>query len=65
MAAKQKLYLAVTGDELSLPLAVCTSASELAKLQMVRESTVLSQISRYKEFKHPKYIKMEVDMDDE
>lgn len=65
MAAKQKLYLAVTSDELSLPLAVCTSASELARLQGVKESTVYRQISKCNEFKHPKYIKIEVDMEDD
>lgn len=65
MAANKKLYLAVTSDELSLPLAVCTSASELARLQGVKESTVYRQINKCKEFKYPKYIKIEVDMDEE
>lgn len=41
---KERLYMAVTRDRLSLPLAVADSAAELARLRGVKKRTVFSGI---------------------
>ena len=43
---KERLYMAVTRDRLSLPLAVADSAAELAELRGVKKETIRSLISR-------------------
>lgn len=58
-----RLYLAVTGDDLSLPLAVAESMDELARMQGVKEATVRRQICMSKKYTHPKYIMVEVEDD--
>ena len=43
---KRKIYMAVTKDALSLPLAVADSVAELAELRGVKKETIRSLISR-------------------
>lgn len=62
----KKYYMAVTRDELSLPLAVAESPGELAKMRGVAKSTVLGQIAKgIKEYTHPGYIRVEVEEDEQ
>ncbi len=58
-----RLYLAVTGDDLALPLAVAESVRELARMLGVKEGTVRRQIcmAKKKKYKHPRYIVVEVE----
>ena len=60
---KKKIYMAVTRDALSLPLAVADSAAELARLRGIKQGTVLCAISRWKKgvVKCPRYIVVEVE----
>ena len=59
---KERLYMAVTKDRLSLPLAVADSAAELARL---RGANILCSISRWKKgtVRCPGYIVVEVEDD--
>ena len=45
---KERLYMAVTKDRLSLPLAVADSAAELARLRGAKRENILCSISRWK-----------------
>ena len=58
---KTRIYMAVTTDKFSLPLAVASSASELAKMLGVNENTVYRGIWNSKNRKFPKYVMVEVD----
>ena len=60
---KRKIYMAVTRDALSLPLAVADSAKELAELRGAKRESILSAISRWKKgtIKRPGYIVVEVE----
>ena len=60
-----KIYMAVTKDALSLPLAVADSAAELAELRGVKVDTIRSSISRGRtgKIKRPGYIVVEVEED--
>lgn len=60
-----KIYMAVTKDALSLPLAVADSAAELAELRGVKKETIRSLISRGRtgKIKRPGYIVVEVEED--
>ena len=60
-----KIYMAVTKDALSLPLAVAESAAELAELRGVQVETIRSLISRGRtgKIKRPGYIVVEVEED--
>ena len=60
-----KIYMAVTKDALSLPLAVADSAAELAELRGVQVETIRSLISRGRtgKIKRPGYIVVEVEED--
>ena len=62
---KRKIYMAVTKDALSLPLAVADSAAELAELRGVQVETIRSVISRGRtgKIKRPGYIVVEVEED--
>ena len=62
---KRKIYMAVTKDALSLPLAVADSAAELAELRGVQVETIRSLISRGRtgKIKRPGYIVVEVEED--
>lgn len=62
---KRKIYMAVTKDALSLPLAVADSAAELAELRGVKVETIRSLISRGRtgKIKRPGYIVVEVEED--
>lgn len=62
---KRKIYMAVTKDALSLPLAVADSAVELAELRGVQVETIRSLISRGRtgKIKRPGYIVVEVEED--
>ena len=53
---KERLYMAVTADRLSLPLAVAESAGELARLRGVKKRTVFSGICISRRLKYPRYI---------
>ena len=62
---KRKIYMAVTKDALSLPLAVADSVAELAELRGVKKETIRSLISRGRtgKIKRPGYIVVEVEED--
>lgn len=62
---KRKIYMAVTKDALSLPLAVADSAAELAELRGVQKETIRSLVSRGRtgKIKRPGYIVVEVEED--
>lgn len=62
---KRKIYMAVTKDALSLPLAVADSAAELAELRGVRTDTIFRHTWRWKKglTKRPGYIVVEVEED--
>lgn len=62
---KKKIYMAVTRDALSLPLAVADSAKELAELRGAKRESILSAISRWKKgaIKCPGYIMVEIEED--
>lgn len=62
---KERLYMAVTRDRLSLPLAVADSAAELAELRGVKKETIRSLVSRGRtgKIKRPGYIVVEVEED--
>ena len=62
---KRKIYMAVTKDALSLPLAVADSAAELAELRGVKKETIRSLVSRWRtgKVKRPGYIVVEVEED--
>ena len=62
---KRKIYMAVTKDALSLPLAVADSAAELAEMRGVKKETIRSLISRGRtgKIKRPGYIVVEVEED--
>lgn len=62
---KRKIYMAVTKDALSLPLAVADSAAELAELRGVKKETIRSLVSRWRtgKIKRPGYIVVEVEED--
>lgn len=56
-----KLYLAVEGDALALPLAVCGSAGELAAVRGVKKGTILSMIATGEKKAQSRYIRLEVE----
>lgn len=60
----KKLYMAVTRDELSLPLAVAEKPEELAKMRKVTKGHVMSEIAKRNRRKYPGYVKVEVDEDE-
>lgn len=62
---KRKIYMAVTKDALSLPLAVADSVAELAELRGVKKETIRSLVSRGRtgKIKRPGYIVVEVEED--
>ena len=62
---KERLYMAVTRDRLSLPLAVAESAAELARLRGAKRENILCSISRWKKGtgRCPGYIVVEVEDD--
>lgn len=57
---KEKIYMAVTRDELSLPLAVADSRKELAKMLGVAPNTISKEIRRGEKGMRSGYIKIEV-----
>ena len=62
---KERLYMAVTRDRLSLPLAVAESAAELARLRGAKRENILCSISGWKKgtVRCPGYIVVEVEDD--
>lgn len=62
---KRKIYMAVTKDALSLPLAVADSPKELAELRGVKKETIRSLVSRWRtgKVKRSGYIVVEVEED--
>lgn len=65
MLPKRKIYMAVTKDELSLPLAVADGPKELAELRGVKPVTVRQHICAWKrgQIQRPGYIVVEVEED--
>ena len=65
VVAKKKIYMAVTRDALSLPLAVADSPAELARLRGVKRENIRCAITRWKKgtVRGPGYIVVEVDDD--
>lgn len=61
----EKLFISVTQDELSLPLAVADSPSELAAMTGKSRESILTAISRYKRgrIKTPRFIVVDVEED--
>ena len=62
---KRKLYLKVTKDKYSLPLAVADSAEELAEICGVTKENIFSRISEGKNLKYPSYIMVEIEEGDD
>lgn len=60
-----KIWMKVTCDELSLPLAVADTSSELAKMCGTTPNTVVSTWSHYRKgrIKHPSFICVDVERD--
>ena len=58
---KTKVYMMVTQDKYSLPLAVADSAQELASMCGVKERTVFRRITAGKKMTRPKYIMVEIE----
>lgn len=56
----RKVYMEVTQDKLSLPLAIADSADELARITKLAPCTILSSISRHKNSPYPKFIVVEI-----
>lgn len=65
VVSKKKIYMAVTRDALSLPLAVADSPAELARLRGVKRENIRCAITRWKKgtVRCPGYIVVEVDDD--
>lgn len=61
--APPTLYMAVTLDEIALPLAVADTPEELAKMMGVKVQTIFSCICNSKKHKHSKYLKVVLDDD--
>lgn len=61
--SKKKIYMAVTRDALSLPLAVADSPAELARLRGVKRENIRCAITRWKKgtVRCPGYIVVEVE----
>lgn len=59
------IYMSVTADKYELPVRVCDSGSELARLEGVKPNTVFSSICHKKTGtrKGVKYIRVEIDDD--
>ena len=55
------LYMAVTLDEIALPLAVADTPEELEKMMGVKVQTIFSCICNSKKHKHSKYLKVVLD----
>lgn len=62
---KTKLYLEVTPDRYSLPLAVAESAEELAEICGMTKENIFSRISEGKKLEYPTYITVEVEEGDD
>lgn len=62
---KTKLYLKVTQDKYSLPMAVAESAEELAEICGVTKENIFSRISEGKNLKYPSYIMVEIEEGDD
>lgn len=62
-----KIYMEVSRDKYSLPLAVADSAKELAELRGVKRNNIESIISNTKKngWNNPKYIVVEVDEEED
>ena len=64
---KSKVWMAVTSNELSLPIAVAEDPGTLADMIGVRKETIISEASRFKDKtyrdRYPRYVKVEVDDD--
>ena len=58
-----KIYMKVTQDKYSMPLAIADSPTELAKMTGKTRNSILSAISRYKngEVKIPSFVVVEVE----
>lgn len=52
MARKKYLYMAVTRDEIELPVCVADSAAELARRMGVKTNTVHAGICRYEKHRY-------------
>lgn len=63
--SKRKIYMEVTRDALSLPLAVADSPAELARLRGAKRENIRCAITRWKKgtVRCPGYIVVEVDDD--
>lgn len=60
----KKIYMAVTRDKFSLPLAVADSRKELAKMRGVAPNTISKEIRRGEKGMCSGYVKVEVGDDD-
>lgn len=61
-----KVYMQVSPDKYELPIVVAGSASELARIAGVAETTVLSAIAHYnKGERKAKYIRVEIEDDEQ
>lgn len=57
-------YMEVTKDEYSLPMAIADNGEELAEIRGVNQNVIYHYLSTYKG-DEPKYIKIEMDCEDE
>lgn len=56
----RKVYMEVTQDDLSLPVAIADSADELAEILKLAPCSIMSSISRNKNSPWPKFIVVEI-----
>lgn len=59
------LYMEITKDKYELPVAVADTPSELARLRGVALSTISHALSRPNQKRHRKYVKIEVEEDEQ
>lgn len=60
-----KAYMLVSQDKYSLPLAIADSPRQLERMLGLRRGTVNRYLSRGREYKTPRYVRVEIDWSDE
>lgn len=60
----KNVYMEVTKDDLSLPLAIADTAQELARLRGVNALQVLQGASRAHKMRKPRWVKVELEEDE-
>lgn len=61
MVMGKKLYMEVTMDKYSIPLAVADTPRELAKLRGVTNTQVLTGLNKSERYRYPRFVKVEVE----